>query len=241
MKPRTTPQRSHTALWGRAVMLGSLLTAFGLWGPSLVAWVRPASAPIAGPGLFAARNTNIDLRDASGYLAWFGYERLEISPLRAVMVFAPSTTDPSLLALAELLLQIDAETLGPQTGDTLARPGLIVHLHRAGFPFRAVQASITEVHDASGARTLPPDGGILLPTNQRVPGAWPPLLPLSLSIGPVLLNLAFWTLLVGLPLQLSRALSRRRARRLGLCHACGYQRSGVPAGVCPECGQPATA
>lgn len=227
----------RSRIWLRALILGMLFTAAGLWVPPLVAWIRPPAPPPKGPGLYSSHGLNIDARDYAGFLTILGYHRLQISPIRGSMVFGPNTTDPELMALADLVRRIDRDAIGPFAGDPFARPGLVVHVHRAGFPFRAVEAWFAEIHDSSGVRTLPVEGGLTLPRNPRVaaPTAILPLRPLLL---PLAMNLAVWALVAALALALSKALSRRKAGRLGLCTACGYPKAGIPAGVCTECGLP---
>lgn len=65
-----------------------------------------------------------------------------------------------------------------------------------------------------------------------------PIVPVktAYAIDSIVFGVALCSLFYGPPVFRIIA-KRRRERRVGHCKACGYDLTGVPTGICPECGR----
>ena len=105
-----------------------------------------------------------------------------------------------------------------------------------GWPFLCVHCQ-PYVELTNGGASWACRGGFTLPIHSPI-GADAPVMLAYWPIGAGLiadtaLYSSVWSALFIVPW----GLRRRRRRRHGLCHACGYSLAGNTTGVCPECGR----
>lgn len=217
----------------RALIAGVVCTAIFTYGPGFIAWCKPSWMGNPARRVFSHGGRDFDTAVTSGRFAWLGYERLEATPYRGIYAINPVSTASRDIAVAEQVTRADEELLGPLGESTLGRTGLLFYRQRAGFPFTAVEASVCLTFGASpGFQRVV--GGTRIESGSS-PHVW--LVPWGVKPLGLAGNVAFWTLVVG-ALPFARAWRYRTRLNAGLCTACGYDRRGVPAGPCPECGDP---
>lgn len=102
----------------------------------------------------------------------------------------------------------------------------------AGWPMRAVRATMTQMNDIDlNAEAVTADGGLLV--RDGAIGPWVvPLRPIPLGLA---VDIAAWAGAFHLVQTVAVAVRSRRRRRDGRCVECGHIVAGS-GGACPECG-----